>query len=323
MDAAAGGSFRIAAVQATPVLLDREAGVDKACRLIAEAGREGSSLAVFPEAFIPGYPFWVWLVPPGDTHPLRALYARLLASSVTVEDEATRRLCAAARDAGVAVVMGVSEVNAEASRSSLYNTVLYIAADGRLLGKHRKLVPTAGERLVWAQGDGSDLAVHELPFGRLSGLICWESYMPLARAALWSWGTQLYAAPTWDRGEPWISTMRHCAKEGRSFVVGTGSTLHVDDVPAALGLGDGYLAGKGPWINTGGSLIVDPDGKIVAGPVFEKETILYADVRPEQLTGPRWQLDVAGHYARPDVFELRVRRRPRPMLVVDDTDEAP
>ncbi len=315
-------TIRIAAIQATPVFLDAEATVEKACDLIREAGGNGADLAVFPEAFVPGYPIWSWFIPPGQTHPLRALYTKLLENALTVPGPLTDRLCHAARDAGVTVAIGINERNAEASGTTLFNTILYIGADGAILGKHRKLMPTAGERLIWGQGDGSDLDVYDLPIGRLSGLICWENYMPLARAALWTWGTQILVAPTWDRGEPWISTLRHGAKEGRSVVVGCCSAVHIDDIPDDLAFKSEYLAGKGPWLNPGGSVIVDPDGKILAGPAMEEETILYASVHRDQLTGPRWQLDVAGHYARPDVFQLRVNRLPKPMLTeVQDQPE--
>jgi nitrilase len=307
-------TIRIAAIQASPVFLDATATVDKACDLIREAGANGADLAVFPEAFVPGYPIWTWFIPPGQTHPLRALYAKLLENALTVPGPLTDRLCEAARDAGVTVAMGINERNAEASGTTLFNTILYIGADGSILGKHRKLMPTAGERLIWGQGDGSDLEVYDLPIGRLSGLICWENYMPLARAALWTWGTQILVAPTWDRGEPWISTLRHGAKEGRCVVVGCCSAVHIDHIPDDLDFKSEYLAGKGPWLNPGGSVIVDPDGKILAGPAMEEETILYASVHRDQFTGPRWQLDVAGHYARPDVFQLRVNRLPKPML---------
>ncbi len=313
--------FRIAAVQACPVYLDLEASLAKACDLIAEAGREGAALAVFPEAFLPGYPLWVWFVPSGHTQPLRELYTELHANSVAVPGPAVDRLAEAARRAGVAVAIGVNERNAEASDATLYNTLLVIGPDGRLAGRHRKLIPTAGERLVWGRGDGSDLEVYDLPFAKVGGLLCWENYMPLARYALSAWGAQIHVAPTWDRGEPWLSTMRHIAKEGRCFVVGCCSAMHKDDIPDRLSFKEAYLSGVDGWINPGDSVIVDPDGKILAGPAREEETILYAEVRPEQLVGPRWQLDVAGHYARPDVFEMRVHRRPRPMIRIVDPEE--
>ncbi len=316
-------SFRIAAVQASSIFMNREATVDKACRLIAEAAAGGATLAVFPEAFIPGYPLWVWFVPPGDTHPLRVLYAELHRNSIAIPGPETRRLGEAAADCAITVAIGVNERNTEASDSTLYNTLLYIGADGRVLGKHRKFVPTAGERLVWAHGAEGDLEVFALPFGRLSGLLCWENYMPLARYALSAWGEQIHAAPTWDRGEPWISTMRHVAKEGRCFVVSACQAFHKDDIPDDMAFKSAYLGKVEGWMNPGLSLIADPDGKIVAGPVDSAEAILYADVRRDQLIGPRWQLDVAGHYARPDLFELRVHRGPRPILRIEGSASAP
>ena len=296
--------FRVAAIQAAPVFLDRDATVEKACALIAEAGRGGAALAVLPEAFVPAYPLWVWHIPAGKTHELRALYTELVANSVAVPGPETERIGAAARAARTAVVIGVNERNAESSGTSLYNTILFFGPDGQLLGAHRKLVPTAGERLVHGRGDGRTLTAYPLEIGRLGGLVCWENYMPLARYALYQAGVQLYAAPTWDHGEPWLSTLRHIAKEGRCVVIGSCIAMRKDDIPDRYA----FKAGLGEWVNSGESAIIDPDGKIMAGPVREQETILYADVAPAQLVGPRWQLDVAGHYARPDVFELIVRR---------------
>lgn len=315
--------FRLAAIQASPWYIDLDASVEKACSLIVEAASQGASLAVFPEAFLPAYPLWVWFIPPGHTHPLRELYAELHANSVAIPGPATERLGEAAADCGIAVAMGVNERNTEGSDSSLYNTLLYLGPDGRVLGKHRKLIPTAGERLIWAQGDGSDLDVYDLPFGKVSGLLCWENYMSLARYTLSAWGEQIHCAPTWDRGEPWISTLRHIGKESRCFVVGACQALHVDHIPDHLSFKSEYLQGKEGWLNPGLSLIVDPDGKIVAGPLREEEGILYADVERHQLVGPRWQLDTAGHYARPDVFELRFHRRRAPFVQsVTEQDEA-
>ena len=314
-------SFRIAAIQASSVFMDLDATIDKACRLIEEAANERATLAVFPEAFVPAYPVWVWFIPPGHTHPLRALYTALHENSVSIPGPETERLGEVAADCHITVAMGVNERNSEASNSTLYNTLLYMGPDGQLLGKHRKLIPTAGERLVWGQGAEGDLEVFDLPFGRLSGLLCWENYMPLARYALSAWGEQVHVAPTWDRGEPWISTMRHVAKEGRCFVVGACQAFHKDDIPDALEFKAAYLDAVDGWINPGLSVIVDPDGKIVAGPLDSEEGILYADVEPHQLVGPRWQLDVAGHYARPDIFELRVHRGARPFLHVEDVAE--
>jgi len=299
------------------VFLDRDASIDKACGLIREAAAGGATLAVLPEAFVPGYPLWVWLIPPGRTHPLRALFTELHRNSITIPGPETKRLGEAAADSGMTVAIGVNERNSEASDSTLYNTLLYIGSNGEVLGKHRKLIPTAGERLVWGQGAEASLEVFHLPFGRLSGLLCWENYMPLARYALLAQGEQIHVAPTWDRGEPWISSMRHVAKEGRCFVVGACQAFHKDDIPDSLEFKNEYLGDIVGWINPGLSVIVDPDGKIVAGPLDAKEGILYADVDTSQLVGPRWQLDVAGHYARPDLFELTIHRGARPLLHVE------
>ncbi len=313
--------FKIAAVQAAPVVLDREATLDRACELIAEAGRSGARLAVFPEAFIPTYPDWVWRIPPGRHRMLANAYAELLEQSVEIPGPVTERLCEAARQAGIYVVMGLNERNAQASNASLYNTLLYIGPEGNLLGKHQKLVPTAPERMVWAQGDGSTLEVHDTPLGKLSGLICWENYMPLARYSLYAWGTQIYLAPTWDSGEPWLSTLRHIAKEGRVYVVGCAMAMRKEDIPDRFEFKAEYYSEVGEWINRGDSAIVSPDGKFIAGPLNAEEGILYAELDPKQMRGPKWNLDVAGHYARPDVFRLIVNRDDRPMVVVSEAPE--
>jgi nitrilase len=306
--------IKIAAVQAAPIFLDREATIDKACGLIAEAGSQGANLVVFPESFIPAYPDWVWAVPAGETALLNDLYAQLLANAVEIPSAATERLSRAARRAHAYVAIGLTERNVEASGASLYNTLLYLDPGGRILGKHRKLVPTGGERLVWAQGDGSTLAVYDTPFGKMGGLICWENYMPLARYALYAWGVQIYIAATWDRGEPWLSTLRHIAKEGGIVVVGCGMALRQADIPDHFEFKQRFYQNAGEWINVGDSAIVNPDGEFIAGPLREQEGILYAEIDPVQMRGSTWMLDVAGHYARPDVFELIVHTEVRPMI---------
>jgi nitrilase len=266
-------NLKIAAVQAASVFLDRAACIEKACALIREAASNGATLAVFPEAFVPGYPVWAWFIPPGKTHPLRKLYSDLHRNSITIPGPETDRLCEVAKECGVTVAIGMNERNSEASDSTLYNTLLYVGADGSILGKHRKLIPTAGERLIWGQGAEAALDVFDLPFGKLGGLICWENYMPLARYALFAKGEQIHVAPTWDRGEPWISSMRHVAKEGRCFVVGACQAFHKNDIPDSYEFKNEYLGDVEGWINPGLSLIVDPDGKIVAGPLDSAEEI--------------------------------------------------
>jgi nitrilase len=314
-------TFKIAVVQATPVVLDREATVSKACELIADAGRSGAGLVVFPEAFIPTYPDWVWRIPPGQHRVLADIYAELLEQSVEIPGPVTEELSQAARRADVYVAMGLNERNADASNASLYNTLLYIGPEGHLLGKHQKLVPTAPERMVWAQGDGSTLEVYDTSLGKLSGLICWENYMPLARYSLYAWGVQIYLAPTWDNGEPWLSTLRHIAKEGRAYVIGCSMVMRKEDIPDRFDFKAKYYSEVGEWINKGDSAIVSPDGKFVAGPLNAEEGILYAELDPRQIRGSKWNLDVAGHYARPDVFRLTVSREDHPMIVVAQEQE--
>lgn len=306
--------FKVAAVQAAPVFLNLEASIDKAISLMGEAARQGAQLVVFPEAFIPAYPLWVWFIPAGETHPLRELYSILHSNSVSIPGPQVSRLAEAAGDLKVNVVMGVNEVNTESSGSSLYNSLVYLGSNGRILGKHRKLVPTGGERLVWAQAASSDLEVYDLGFAKVGGLICWENYMPLARHTLTAKGQHIHCAPTWDRGEPWISSMRHIAKEGRCVVVSSCQYFTMSDIPDELSFKSKYLNHIDGVINPGKSVIVDPDGKIVAGPAEQGEEILYAEFNLAQLIGPRWQLDTAGHYSRPDVFDLKVVRAPRPQL---------
>jgi nitrilase len=314
-------SYTIAAVQAAPVFLNREATMDKAEQLIAEASREGARLVVFPETFVPAYPDWVWAIPPGRGSLLGELYSELVDQSVTVPGPATERLGEAARAAGSYVAIGVNERNTAASDGSLYNTLLYFDPQGNFIGKHQKLVPTAPERMVWAPGSGSTLEVYDTSIGKLSGLICWENYMPLARYAMWAWGAQIHIAPTWDRGEPWISTLRHTAKEGRVYVLGCGSALRRDDIPDSYAFKQN-LSTETDWVNPGDSVIIDPDGKFIAGPVRNEETILYAEMEPRNLRGPRYQLDVAGHYSRPDIFQLTVDRSERPSIrTLDATEE--
>ena len=312
-------AFKIAVVQAAPVVLNREATVSKACELIAEAGRSGARLVVFPEAFIPTYPDWVWRIPPGQHRVLADMYAELLEQSVEIPSPVTENLSQAARQEGVYVAMGLNERNAQASNASLYNTLLYISPEGDLLGKHRKLVPTAPERMVWAQGDGSTLEVYDTSLGKLGGLICWENYMPLARYSLYAWGVQIYLALTWDNGEPWLSTLRHIAKEGRAYVIGCSIAMRKQDIPDRFEFKAKYYSEVGEWINKGDSAVVSPDGKFFAGPLNAEEGILYAELDPRQMRGSKWNLDVAGHYARPDVFRLTVSKENRPMIAVAQT----
>jgi nitrilase len=320
-------SVRVAAVQATPVFLDLQATLDKTCSLIAEAARNGAKLIVFPEAFLPAFPLWV----AGGSSGARPqhgenlqLYAELLANAVDVPGPVTATLGQAARDADAHLIIGVNERNADASGASMYNTVIYIDDHGALMGKHRKLVPTMSERLVWAPGDGSTLQAFDTALGKLGGLTCWENYMPLARFALYAWGTQLYAAPTWDSSPGWLESMNHIAFEGGCFVIGCCQVVHANDIPDRYAFKQALVSARGEWINAGNSVIASPR-KVLAGPVSQREEVLYADLNLADLSITKGMLDTAGHYARPDVFQLSVNRSERPMLrsVVDAPPDTP
>ncbi len=301
-------SVRAAVIQGTPVFLDREATTAKACRLIREAGADGAGLIVFPEAFIPTYPDWVWRRTPWDDGEAD-WFGRLVENSVTVPSATTDAIAGAARNAGAYVAMGVNEL--EPRGGTLYNTLLWFGPDGSLLGKHRKLMPTGGERLVWGTGDGSGLQVYETPFGRIGGLLCWENYMPLARAALYALGIDIYVAPTWDNSDEWVATLRHIAKEGQCWVLGATPCLRGSDVPAEIPGRDEIYGGEDDWMSRGNSTIVAPGGAIVAGPLIGEEGVVVAELDLASVRRAKRQLDVVGHYARADIFHLDVRPNPR------------
>ncbi len=294
----------VAAVQSTPVFLDRDATVEVLVASIKEAAAAGASLIVFPEAILPGYPDWVWRTIPWSDG---SWYRRLHEQAVEIPGPATDALGAAAAEAGAWVAVGVTE--RVGSSGTLYNTLLYIDPTGAVAGVHRKLIPTGGERTVWGNGDGSTLTVLDTDFGRLGGLLCWESLMPLARAALYEQGIDIYVAPTWDNSDAWLSTLRHVAREGRVFVIGTNTCLHARDVPRSLpGADQIYSDDEGDWMSRGNTVIVGPDGDVLAGPLTGESGMLIVTLDLGDLVTARRQFDPIGHYARPDVFELTVHR---------------
>ncbi len=284
-------TVRVAVVQAGSILYEREACVSKAESLAADAAVRGARLVVFPEAFLSGYPkgsdFGARV---GSRSPEgRKLFRRYWESAVDVPGPDTARLGEAARAHGIWLVIGVIERDL----GTLYCTALFFAPDGSLAGKHRKVMPTAMERLIWGFGDGSTLPVIETGFGRIGAVICWENYMPLLRATMYSKGIQLYCAPTVDDRETWPVTMRHIALEGRCFVLSACQFTEAGDAPIR-----------------GGSMIVGPLGSILAGPCYGGECVLTADIDPGEIAEGKFDLDVAGHYARPDIFRLEVNRSP-------------
>ena len=306
---------RAAVVQRPPVLLDRDETVKVVVDAVSEVASAGAGLAVFPETFLPGYPVWIWGLRPQDDYDTTSeIHAQLLANSVDLTGDDLRPVQDAAADHGVVVVCGVHEREGSFSRATIYNTLVTIGADGVILNRHRKLVPTNPERMIWGQGDASGLRVVDTAFGRLGGLICWENFMPLARYSLYAEGVQIYVASTWDEGEGWLATMRHIASEGRCWVIGSGCALNSDDVPAALPARDTLFPDRDTWINSGDSVVVDPFGRVVAGPLHREYGILYADIDAAVSASAHRTLDVAGHYGRPDVFTLTVDRSSRPPI---------
>ena len=301
---------KVAAAQVSPVYLNKEKTVAKAVDIIEEAAKNGAKLIVFPEAFIPGYPDWVWLIPNSRGAELNELYSKLVENSVSVPDESTDLLCKAAKENHINVVMGMNERNSESSNCSLYNSILYIDDQGNIVGKHRKLMPTGGERLVWGQGDGTTMESYQTNIGKVGGLICWENFMPLARNAMYENGTQILATPTWDKSDNWMISIRHIAREGGVFVISACQAFALDDLPDTYEFKKLY-PGKREWINPGNSCIVGPTGKILAGPLNGKEGILYADINLSDIISAKRMFDAVGHYARPDVFKFDVNDKPK------------
>jgi nitrilase len=311
-------SARVAVIQKPPVLLDREKTIATALASIEEAVREGASLLVFPEAFVPGYPSWIWrLRPGGDMRLSGEIHARLRENAVDLARGDLQPLQDAATRHKVTIVVGINELDSRFSGTTLFNTVVVIGPEGTLLNRHRKLMPTNPERMVWGMGDASGLKVVETPAGRLGSLICWESYMPLARYALYAQGLDIYIAPTWDTGESWLATMRHIAKEAGCWVVGTATAMQGSDLPANFPERDNLFKPE-EWINDGDAVVVKPTGAIAAGPLRREKGILYAEIDKEAARQARRSLDICGHYSRPDIFSFAVNRKPlEPVTFVD------
>jgi nitrilase len=289
---------RVACAQVEPVIFDRDATLGKLADVTAEVARNGAELVLFPETFVPAYPSsrWARALAAGDGGG-KEVWARLARASVTVPSADTERLGEIARERSLILAVGVNELDG----GTLYNTLLVFAPDGELVLRHRKLMPTNHERLVWGIGDGGGLTTIETGLGRVGGLICWENFMPLARAALYEAGLDVYIAPTADDSESWHESIRHIARESRAFVLSCCVYQRASSYPEDVAIADGPdLLGRG------GSAIVGPNGEYLAGPLWDEEGILYAELDPDVLFAERQRFDPAGHYSRPDVLRLEV-----------------
>jgi nitrilase len=310
-------TVRVAVVQAAAVPFDADACVEKAARLTAEAAAAGAKVVVFPEAFVVGYPKGLnYGLVVGARDPVgREEFRLYLDAAILIPGPQTHRLAEAAAASGCYLVIGVIERDL----GTCYCTVVFFGPDGRLLGKHRKLMPTAMERMIWGFGDGSTLTAIESPYGVIGSVICWENYMPMLRMAMYSKNVALYCAPTADDRDTWLASMRHIALEGRCFVLTACQFLRKKDFPSTVrvSLGDSPES----VLMRGGSAIVSPLGKVLAGPAFEGETILTSDLDLAEIARGKFDFDVVGHYSRPDVFQLSVDESPmRPVVARSSED---
>ena len=312
------GTARVAVVQPGAVFFDVDRSVGEACDWIRRAAETGARLVVLPEAYVGGYPWGLAFgtAVGGRSEAGRRTFGRYRDAAIEVPGPATEAIGEAVREAGVFAAVGVVERDSTYAGGTLYCTLLYFAPDGRLLGKHRKLKPTAAERLIWGEGDGSTLPVFDTPMGRVGGLICWENYMPLARMAMYGKGVELYLAPTADARDRWQSTLQHIALEGRCFVLGCNQYVTRDHYPDDLEIAE-ELATWPDTLCRGGSVVYGPDGSCKAGPLYDGEGILTADLDLGDIGRGKFDFDVVGHYARPDVFRFSVNESPMPPVTYD------
>jgi nitrilase len=297
--------FKVAVIQAASVGFDADATLKKLSDLAAEAAAAGAKLAVFPEAFVGGYPkgldFGATI---GNRTPAgKNDFVRYWHGAIDVPGPAVDFIATVARENRIQIVVGVIERD----RGTLYCCVLFFDANGRFLGKHRKLMPTASERLIWGFGDGSTLPVFQTDIGRIGAVVCWENYMPLLRATMYSKGIELYCAPTADGRDTWAPTVQHIAVEGRCFVLSANQFSRRGDFPSTYA----SLFGDDPdtVVSRGGSCIIDPFGSFLVPPQFDGEAVLVAEIDPGQMVRGKFDLDTVGHYARPDIFQLTVDER--------------
>ncbi|NOT26222.1 MAG: nitrilase [Acidobacteria bacterium] len=313
---AAVSHARVAVVQAAPVAFDVPRTLEKTRDLAADAGRRGARLTLFPEAFVSAYPRGLdfGAVVGARSSEGREQFRIFYESAIDVPGPDVDTLATIAREARTYLVIGVIERD----QGTLYCTVLFFSPDGQFLGKHRKVMPTGSERLVWGFGDGSTLPVIETEIGRVGAVICWENYMPLLRAAMYAKGIEIYCAPTADGRDTWLPTMRHVAQEGRCFVLSANQFARRRDYPKDYR--SGFSDAPETVLSRGGSCIIGPLGEVVAGPDFEGETTLIADIDLGDVIRARQDFDPVGHYARPDLFRLHVDEARRAPVTFHDSN---
>jgi nitrilase len=308
-----GTTVRAAVVQPAGHPFDTVASLEAIDRLARDAHGQGAELALFPEAFVGGYPWGLAFgTAVGGRSPAgRRTWERYRASAIDVPGPAVDTLGGIAEEHRLYLAVGVIERDSTYSRGTLFCTLLYFGPDGSFLGKHRKLKPTAAERLIWGEGDGSTLTVIDTPLGKVGGLICWENYMPLARMAMYGRGVEIYLAPTADARDRWQATLRHIALEGRCFVLGCNQFVDKTAYPKDLEIAS-ELDAWPDMLCRGGSAIYSPAGECIAGPLWDREGLLVADLDMGEIARGKFDFDVTGHYARPDVFRLEVNEAPLP-----------
>ncbi len=314
-----GITFKASVIQSSPVLFDLEATLDKVESLVSQC--RGSELILFPEAFVSAYPRGLSFgtVVGNRTEEGRLLWQKYWDSSIAEGDSVCDRLGKIAKRAKAFIAIGVNEKDTVSG--TLYCSIFYYSPEGDLIGKHRKIKPTAQERVIWGEDDGTTLSTFDTQVGKIGGLICWENYMPMARMAMYQKGVQIYLAPTADSRESWQSTMKHIALEGRCYVLASNQFVTKDMYPKDI-LDTGELDNQPEVMSRGGSVVIDPLGEVVAGPLCNKEGVLTAEIKLDRVTQAKLDFDPIGHYHRPDLFNLTVKNMPATLVVKQKSENS-
>jgi len=311
---------KIAVVQYPPILGNRDACIDQVIIHTKTAADKGAKLIAFPEAYIPGYPTYIWRLRPGGDMALSSeIHNTMVNNAVDVSAGHLDKICDSAKEHNIDILVGCHELDSEFSGSTLYNSYVHISHTGEIINVHRKSMPTNPERMIWGFGDGAGIRVMDTPVGRVGSMICWENYMPLARMALYAQGIDIYLAPTWDSSDGWQGTMQHIAREGCCYVANCCTSMKSSDVPADFPGREDLFKDEDESINSGKSSIIEPGGNIIAGPVANENCILFADIDLQKVRASRRSLDVAGHYNRPDIYQFTLnQKRQKPVNLEND-----